>query len=377
MSKTRKAAVWSLVALATLLLLVSSTTVWTKRQLLDTDAWTKASGQLLVNDEVRGVLSTTLVDLLYQRVDVPAQLKARLPQELKAAAPVAAAALRSAGTHAVDAFLGSAAAQALWETANRHMHSKLVALLEGKKVTHVSTEGGNATLDLRPLLKKVAERLGVEDKLKAKVSPTTGVIVILRADQLESAQTAVQVIRVLTIFLLLGVLALYAAAIFLARDRRRRTLEMIGGSVFLTGMLLLTGERVIGHAIVESVVKIDANRPAGHAAWLIATTILRDMGVALVVYGLIAVAAALLAGPSRVARTTRRWLAPVFRRHVSAVYAVAVAIFLILIAWGPFTSNRSLIGILILLALLLLGLEIWRRQTLREFPETPVEAKPG
>src|SRR5207237_249569 len=100
MSVKRKLLVYSLVAVATLVLLISSVTVWTKRQLLDTDNWTTTSGLLLASDEIRGVVSSELVNLLFQRVDVAGELKERLPKELKAAAPVAAAALQTAATRA-------------------------------------------------------------------------------------------------------------------------------------------------------------------------------------------------------------------------------------------------------------------------------------
>jgi uncharacterized iron-regulated membrane protein len=39
MSKKRGLLVWGLLVLATILLFVSSLTVWSKRQLLDNDAW--------------------------------------------------------------------------------------------------------------------------------------------------------------------------------------------------------------------------------------------------------------------------------------------------------------------------------------------------
>ena len=50
MSKKRGVLVWGLLVLATILLFVSSLTVWSKRQLLDDDAWADSSSQLLAND---------------------------------------------------------------------------------------------------------------------------------------------------------------------------------------------------------------------------------------------------------------------------------------------------------------------------------------
>ena len=45
--KRRRGLVWSLIVLAAVVTLVSSMTVWVKRQALDTDSWTDASSRLL------------------------------------------------------------------------------------------------------------------------------------------------------------------------------------------------------------------------------------------------------------------------------------------------------------------------------------------
>ena len=95
-----------------------------------------------------------------------------------------------------------------------------------------------------------------------------------------------------------------------------------------------------------------------------------------VVYGLLTFLAGVIAGPSRAATAVRRWLAPAFRRHVVLVYAVVVTILLILLAWAPLASDRRLLGTLVIFALILVGFEVLRRQTLREFPEPAVAPTP-
>ena len=87
MSKKRGLLVWCLFGLATILLFVSSLTVWSKRQLLDDQAWADSSTQLLANDAVRGAIAQKLSDGLFARVDVEAQLRERLPPRAQGAAP--------------------------------------------------------------------------------------------------------------------------------------------------------------------------------------------------------------------------------------------------------------------------------------------------
>src|SRR5436190_20662940 len=102
MSKRRAWLVWSLIVLASIVTLVGSLTVWSKRQLLSTDNWVDSSGKLLQNDEIRGALSTKLVNITFDRTDAVAQLQQRLPENAQGAAPAVAAALESAATRAVD-----------------------------------------------------------------------------------------------------------------------------------------------------------------------------------------------------------------------------------------------------------------------------------
>ena len=52
-TRGRRILVWGLVALAMLLVLVCSLTVWVQRQALDTDNWVDLSTELLENDDVR------------------------------------------------------------------------------------------------------------------------------------------------------------------------------------------------------------------------------------------------------------------------------------------------------------------------------------
>jgi hypothetical protein len=379
MSRRRSWLVWGLVVLATVLLLVASMTVWTKRQLLNTDAWTNSATQLLADDQIRGLLASRIADLLNERVDVQAQLEERLPPRAQSAAPAVAAALESATARVVDTFLSTARAQTLWENINRRAHTAIVNVLEGNDAGPISTANGDVVLDLRPMIQQVATRLGIEDRLRQGADPNTGQIVILRSDQLKTAQRAVRVFRFLTVFLAILVLVLYALAIYLAHPRRRIVLAGVGTSLLLSGLILAIVRRAAGNLIVESLVKVKANRPAVLTAWLVETNLLHDIAIALVAYGFLAIVAAFLAGPSRPATAVRRWAAPTMKDHPALLYAGAAVLFLIVIAWGPTNATRQLVGVLILAALFFGGLEIWRRQTIREFAndEEPGEQKPA
>jgi hypothetical protein len=368
MTRRRSVVIWTLIGLASLLALVSALTVWSKQQLLDTDKFTTSSAKLLANDEIRATLSSRIVDQLNQRIDVQSQLEETLPPRAKGAAPAIAAAIQNSAGQVVNAFLGTAQAQDIWERANRRAHTALVNVLEGKDAGPISTANGDVVLDLRPLIQRVAERLGVGERLKERASPTSGEIVLLKSNQLDAAQKAVRVLHALSSWLWLAVLALLALAVYLAHGKRRTMLEAVGFALLTVGVLLLIIRRFVGDAIVDSVVKVESSKPAVHAIWAIETDLLRDVALAILLYGLFALLAGILAGPSRAAVAVRRWLAPTWRDRPYLVWLVAGFLFLVFIAWGPSGGGRRLLGVLILAVLVALGLEVWRRQTLREFP---------
>ncbi len=375
MSKKRGVLVWVLFALATILLFVSSLTVWSKRQLLDDDAWAHSSTQLLANDEVRGAIAQKLSDALFQRVDVEAQLRERLPAQRKGTAAVLTAALQNTVVPtAADRLLQRPRVQALWENANKRAHAAVLRVLEGKdlgKNGNISTANGEVTLDLRPAIMRLATRLGLEDKLKANADPNAGQLVIMKSSQLSAAQTAVKILKALSSLLLIAVVALYALAIYLAQGRRRLLLGATGASLVLVGLVIASLRRFLGGAIVDALVKTEANKQPVRVIWSLETTVLRDIAVILVVYGALVLLATALAGSNRLAVAVRRWLAPSFRHHPIVVWVAALFVFLLLLAVGPTAGDRQLLGVAILAATTALAIEALRRQTLREFPEGP------
>jgi hypothetical protein len=375
MSKKRGVLVWSLFGLATILLFVSALTVWSKRQLLDDQAWADSSTQLLANDEVRGAIAQKLSDALFARVDVEAQLREGLPPRAQRAARALAATLQNTvGPAAADRLLQRPRVQTLWENLNKRAHAGVVRVLEGKDLGekgNISTANGEVTLDLRPAITRLATRLGVEDKLKPNADPNAGQLVVLKSDQLGTAQTAVKILKALSSLLLIAVFALYALAIYLARGRRRLLLGATGASLVFVGLVIASLRHFLGGVIVDSLVKTAANKHPVSVIWAIETSVMRDIAIILVVYGVLVLLATVLAGANRPAVTIRRWLAPSFRHHPIVVWLAALAVFLILLAWGPTSGDRRLLGVAILAATTAIAIEALRRQTLREFPEDP------
>jgi hypothetical protein len=189
----------------------------------------------------------------------------------------------------------------------------------------------------------------------------------MRSDQLSAAQTAVQGVRVLSSALLVLVLVLFALAIYLARGERRETLRNVGFAFLLVGLTVLVVRRVAGNVAVDALTS-PSGESAGREAWLIGSEILSQIGWATILYGAIAAAGAIFAGPTAAATSVRRRVAPVLNERPGVAWAAVGAVFLLLVLWGGTHALRTWWGILLLGALIAIGVVALRYQTIREFP---------
>ena len=336
----RRALVWTLVVLASLITLGSTLNSWVEREMLDNQSWEDASAELIEDPEVQSALSVFLVNELYDNVDVASALEQRLPPDLKRlAAPVAAGA-RKPVTDGVQRLLEAPRVQQLFINASAEAHQKAVNVLEDKTGHGISTGDGVVTLDLGELVTEIGTQLGVSDSALAKIPPDTGMITVMSSDRLSAAQTAVKTARVLSAVLLVLVLALYALAIYLARGERRETLRNIGFAFVLIGLIVLVVRRVTGNEVIDALTT-PQGEAGGRQAWLIASELLSQLGWAEVLYGAIVVAATIFAGPTAAATSVRGRVAPVLNERPVIAWAAVGAVFLLLVLWGGTLAGEA------------------------------------
>jgi hypothetical protein len=392
-ASTHRILTTAIVTVATILAFFACFAVWANRQALNTDHWTSTSSKLLENKDVQDALSVYLVNQLYASANVQERLEKALPSEVKGLSGPVAAGLRQLAGQAVPKLLATAQVQELWRQANRNAHKQLLAILNGGGNV-VSTSNGEVILNLHQLVTELAGQLGLgsqveaaraklaepgaagaregaEQQLGIKLPPESGQITILRSSQLKTAQNIAKAVKGLAILLPLLGLALYALAIYLAAGRRREMLRTVGWCFFGVGIVLLLARRIGGDQIVDSLVKVPANKPAGEAVWSIGTSLLRDISIAMVLYGLVLVAAAWLAGRTRVATTLRHASAPWMREHAVGPYLAAGVLLLLVVLWGPTPATRQWLPVLGFAALAAFGVAVLRRQTQAEFPDAP------
>jgi hypothetical protein len=350
----------------TVLAVVAIFAVWANRQLLNPDNWANTSTKLLQNEKIREATSNYLVNQLYANVNVSEEIKSRLPKELKPLAAPVAGALQNVAVTAAERALANARVQEVWRKANRAADQTFIAIINGKGA--VATNGGVVTLDLASIVNNIAGHLGLPEvgsKLPASVAHVT----ILKSKQLKAVQDGVKVLKGLALILTIIVPLLYALAIFLARARRRQTLMQVGIAIVLAGLLVFAGRAILEHAVVNSLVKVEANKPAGEAILSIATGMLSEIAGAFVIVGIPLIAAAWFAGPARIAVKARRFIAPFLRDQPAWTFAIVALIMLLIFIWGPIPATHKPAGIIVFLVLAFFGTEVLRRQTASEFPD--------
>ena len=240
--------------------------------------------------------------------------------------------------------------------------------VQGQAAAVIKVPSQANILKLDPTLASLQTR--VTDLLNRQAVQHPGEIVIMKSSGLSGLQDLVKVLRHLGFVLPVLALLLYLAAIYLAKGWRRETLIAAGAGILGAALLVLLLRRVIGNGVIDSVASSDAVKPAITSVWNIISAGLRDRAVFVLVIGLGFIGGGLLAGPGRHEIAVRRFLAPYLRERPVVVYAVLAFIFLLWLTLLPTINNvGQVLVILVLAGLAVLGVEILRRQTAREFPD--------
>jgi hypothetical protein len=363
-----------LVVVATCIAVLSTLTTWVKTQALDTDEWVAKSDELLADPQIRDALSVYLADQLFTVVDVGAALEGLLPEQLSGLAGPLAGAFRGPAGDAVDQLLASQRFADLWSSANRVTHERVVAILREETTSAAtSVSDGTVTLELGVILRALGESLGIPASALDRIPPDAGQITVFQSDQLASAQTAVQILDFLSWFLFIVVVALYALAVFLARDRERMLFKV--GVALVVGGLSVLMLRAIGvRRTVDAVVE-DANRSIGRIVGEIATRLLQEIAWTGITFGLLIAVFAALLTDHRWAVAVRRALAR-FTASTGGAIAAAVLILLGLMWWSPGRAFDRWVTALTLIALAIAAVAVLVRRIRSEFPAASDGAVP-
>ena len=368
MSRGRRRTVKALVVLGSVLAFLSVFAIWIERQALNTDDWVSTSGRLIQNPTIRAAVGDYLVDQLYENVNVEKELKEILPGDTKDLAGPAAGGLRQVAGSGAEKVLETSTAQELWKDANRSAHEQLLAVLEDKGDA-VSTSEGDVSLNLGSLLTNLAGQVGIGQSLAEKLPPDAGQIQILHSDELKTAQNVTIAIKGLALVLSILTFAVFAGAIYLSRGGRWVTVLFSGIGLIAAGFAVIVARHIAGGIVIDQLVKVDSVKPAGEAAWDIATSLMTSIATTVIVIGVLFAVAGWLASPTAAARSARQGIAPILQRYSPWVYTGLAIVVCIYFLSGPTQGLRSFLTTLIVAGMAAFGIHELRKQTLEEYPE--------
>ena len=352
-----------LTVVAILLALVGMVAFYVEHTALDEEGFEAISRQMIENDEIRTQVAAKAVDTLFENVDVEAAIAERLPPAQAGLAPVLAGLARSGADRAADAALERPRVQTVWVEVTTRTQRQLVRLLDDD-TTFIQTEGGAVVLDLRPIVIQIGDQVAVIGKVAERLPESSGKIAIIEESQLETAQTATKILRSVADWMWLVALVVAALAVWLARGRRRLELRAIALGLLVVGLLLLAVRRFAGDYLVDSLVKDDAVKPAGHDAWSILTQTLADRAWVWIILGVVTLLGVWFVGDSSRAARARGVASPVLESRPTT-YAIAAGALLALVLVAPQIA-RGWLSALLLIALIVAGIEVVRNIVLRD-----------
>lgn len=354
------------IALGSVLAVVAIFAAWADRQALNSDEWVDTSVRVIEDEEIRAAVAEFAVAELYREVDVEAELEQRLPPRLQQLAGPLANGLQSVARDAVEEALGSARFIKIWTTANALAHRQLIDVIEDRGEA-VSTEGGEVTLQLRPLIVEAADSLGLGANLVDRLPEDAGNLEILNSEDVEAAQTVADLIKGTALITALLALALLALGIYLRHGERWIGILGAGMGLILAGVFVLVVREIAGDELVKALATGDAKDAADHV-WVIGTSLLREIAWSVVWFGIFFVVAAWLGSPASSSARARRALTPLLRDHAVAVYVV-IGFAGLLWALTAVDGLRPFMVRVILTAMALAGVVYLRERALEENPD--------
>jgi len=376
----RRTLVAVLVILSVVLAPLGVVAIFVRNLVLDTDTYVETVAPLAHDPDIVQSAADRMTDRLFESVDVEQRIQDALPDRAEFLAGTLTTALEGVARDAAVQLLETDQFQQFWERANRRAHTLVQAALTGEGPDSVRIKDGQVVLDLKPLLRKVRERLqdrGVSVFDDVKFDRDLA-FELFDASSIESAQGVVRALDKAAWYLEILAIVFLAVAVALSGNRRR-TLVRWGIGLFIAMAVTAIAIALSRNAYLNAVSGPDLSRSAAGSAFDILVRFLRNAVRVLAVIGIIVAIGAMLTGDSKIAARTRAtarrlvtgksdgapgWLPPGLARWIAAhknplrLLGLAVIV-LLLLSWDrprPLTVLGLVVILLVYLALLeLLG----------------------
>lgn len=303
-----------LLVLAAVVLVLASVTVFARNQVLNTDRFIDSVEPLYQDAEVRAAVAARINGAVDEAIDVDALVAEAIdavqtrggPEVLDRLAVPLASGIDSFVDKQINAVVYSDQFTELWREATLRAHTAFVSLLRGEGGGPLELRGEDLVLDLGPVVERVKDRMVEAGFALADRIPAVSVtFTIAQSETFTKLRTAAALLDAAAWILPIAGLALLAAGIATAPDRRRGLL--IGALCIAGGMLLLSAGLEIGRsAYLAGLGDSVQSQQAALNVFDTVTRFLKSGAETMTVLALIVALACWLIGPGRAPSAVRR-----------------------------------------------------------------------
>ena len=329
--RTRGVVAVALVVVTSILVTVSVTAVWARRNALNTDRWVRTVGPIAEEPAVQQALGRYITDQAMTAIDPEELFESALPERGEILAGPLTSALRGFVNDQVDSFLASDTFQRLWVEINERAHQRVVQVLEGDLPPSLQIEGNDVVLNVVPVLNQVLARIGerspeifgrtvdlptvsvdeipeeaiqkVESALGRDLPENFGQFTVFDASRLQQVQDTVTLFNELVVVAVILAIVLIALTLWVSPRRRRTLLQLMVGIAL--GIVII---RRLGLRLEDDVVELVKPENRDAVQVIVGAFVSSLLDATAWILGIAAVVAvvALLTGPYGWARALRR-----------------------------------------------------------------------
>jgi hypothetical protein len=330
--RTRGVVAVVLVVVTSILVTVSVTAVWARRNALNTDRWVATVGPIAQDPAVQQALGRYITDQAMSAIDPEELFESALPERGQILAAPLTSALRGFVNDQVDSFLASDTFQRLWVRINEVAHGRAVQVLEGGDLPpSLQVQGNDVVLNVVPILNQVLARIGeaspeifgrtvdlptvtvdeipeeaiqkVENALGRDLPDNFGQFTVFDASRLQQVQDTVDLFNRVVVAAVVLAIVLIALTLWVSPRRRRTLLQLMVGIAL--GIVIV---RRLGLRLEDDVVELVKPENQAAVKVVVGAFVSSLLDATAWILGIVAAVAvvALLTGPYGWARALRR-----------------------------------------------------------------------
>jgi hypothetical protein len=329
--RTRGVVAVALVVVTSILVTVSVTAVWARRNALNTDRYVETIGPVAQDVRVQRALARYITDQAMSAIDPEELFKEALPERGQILAAPLTSALRGFVNDRVDAFLATDEFSRLWVRINEVAHERVVDVLNGDLPPSLQIQGNDVVVNVIPVINQVLARIGeaspeifgrtvdlptvtvdeipqdaiqkVERALGRDLPENFGQFTVFDASKLQQVQDTVTLFNKLVVVAVILAVVLFALTLWVSPRRRRTLLQLMVGIAL--GIVII---RRLGLRLEDDVVELVKPENRDAVQVIVGAFVSSLLDATAWILGIAAVVAvvALLTGPYGWARALRR-----------------------------------------------------------------------